>query len=135
MGKHLNHMESAARRKVNAPEDWRAYHYEVITGGYLIIGSVPVGKYKSGPRKGSPKWEGEGVKVVVTEADVETETSLYVKTTGNCPNCFGEKTEFLRWSKAAGLETQTCRSCHGSGRAPEVLPTPVQGAAAPKEGG
>jgi len=125
MANHLQHIEAAARRKLNVTSAWKGYHFEVIAGGYLVVGSVPVGRFKSGPRKGSPKWEGEGSKVVVTEPEVEAEVDTYVKTTGNCPNCFGEKTELLSWSKAEGVKTQTCKSCNGSGRA---LPSTGQAA-------
>lgn len=122
---NLQHIENAARRKANASEDWQGYHFEVVIGGYLVIGSAPVGHYKSGPRKGTPKWEGEGITVVVTEDDVAIETSLYVKTTGNCPNCFGKKTELVSWSKREGTKTQPCRACTGSGLAQAELPAPA----------
>lgn len=111
----LQHIEAAARRKLGASEDWKAYQFESIDGDYIVVGSVPVGVFSSGPRKGKPKWKGDGKKVIVHGAEVEAEIARYVGATGNCFNCFGTKEEFLSWSIAEGTKRRHCSVCGGSG--------------------
>lgn len=111
------HLESAARRKLSAPEAWKSYRWEVLAGGYLVTGAVPVGLYKSGPRKGRPKWEGRGTKVVLSEMEVGAEVARYIQETGNCANCLGTKEEFLSWSVTEGTKRRPCSECNATGKA------------------
>lgn len=113
----LQHIEAAARRKLGASEDWQAYQCEAVGGDYIVVGSVPVGVFASGPRKGKPKWKGDGKKVIIHGAEVEAEIVRYMEATGNCHNCFGTKEEFLSWSVAEGTKKCPCSVCGGSGLA------------------
>lgn len=51
-----------------------------------------------------------------SRVEVEAEIARYIEATGNCPNCFGTKEEFLSWSVAEGTKRRTCSVCGGSGR-------------------
>lgn len=114
---HLDHLDSAARQKLKAPENWRAFSFEVVGDDYLVIGDVPTAFYSRGPRKGRPKsWRGPGTKVILSKADVDAEISRYIETTGNCPNCFGSKEQFQSWSKSDGLKTRPCETCNATGK-------------------
>jgi len=112
----LRHLESAARRKLGASQEWLGYRYESFTGGYLVVGAIPVGFVSRGPRKGKPKWKGEGDKVVLSNVEVQVEEEHYVRTTGNCPECFGTKEQFASWSVKEGLKTSPCQACGATGR-------------------
>lgn len=113
----LRHIETAARRKAGAGEEWKAFRFEAVTGGYIVVGAIPVGVYSRGPRKGKPKWNGTGTKIVVSDADVKAEADKYVLDTGNCPDCLGTREELQSWSATHGTKTQPCSVCAGSGRA------------------
>lgn len=113
----LEHIETAARKKLKASEEWRWFRCEAISGGFLIEGQVPSGTYSRGPRKGRPKFKPPGERVVVSEAEVEAEKGLYVRTTGNCPNCFGAKELAIGWSVDTGTRMGPCRECDGTGKA------------------
>jgi hypothetical protein len=117
----MQHIEAAARRKLGASEDWKGYQFEAVSGDYIVVGSVPVGVFTRGPRQGTPKWKGDGQKVIVSGAEVEAEIARYVAATGNCQNCFGTKEEFLSWSVSEGMKKCTCSACGGSGRAGVAL--------------
>jgi len=45
-----------ARRKLGASPKWEWFRAMITPSGYLIQGSVPIGVFKSGPRKGQMKW-------------------------------------------------------------------------------
>lgn len=114
---HLDHIESAARQKLNAPENWHGFSFEVVGDCYLVIGDIPTAFYMRGSRKGRPKsWKGSGNKVVVGQADVDAAISRYIKDTGNCPECFGSKEVFQSWSKATGVKTRPCDACKATGK-------------------
>jgi len=115
---NLNFLESAARRKLAAPEAWYAYSFEVIgDNDYLVIGEIVTAFYTRGPRKGRPKFVGRGRKVVITRADVDAEILRYVASTGNCPECFGTKEVFQSWSREEGTKKRPCTKCQATGRA------------------
>lgn len=112
----MEHLEAAARKKLSAPDGWRAYKFECIADCYLIEGSVPVGVYARGPRKGQPKWSGDGDQTILTRDDVEKANASYQATTGNCGECMGTGKEFVSWSKKDGLVQRPCAQCRGTGK-------------------
>jgi hypothetical protein len=116
MGHNSRHIEAAARAKLGAAEEWAAYSFEVIGQDFILQGSVPVGIYSRGPRKGSRKWEGQGTKVVVTHAEVEAEEAKYIKESGNCHVCLGKGLEWVGWSIETGVMEAPCESCKATGK-------------------
>lgn len=115
---HMNHLESAARRKLKAVPDWKAYSYEVVGDCYLIEGKIPEGTYAKGARKGQPRWgKADGQKTVLTQADVDAEIALYEKTTGSCRDCFGNGKTLVKASVKEGTVFGPCSRCGGSGKA------------------
>jgi hypothetical protein len=114
---NLQHIESAARRKLGAHEDWKGYQFEAVAGDYIVVGSVPVGTFSRGRRKGQPKWDGPGTKVLVSGGEVGAEVARYVEATGNCPDCLGTKEEFARWNVKEGTTMAPCSKCGATGKA------------------
>ena len=49
-------MNVVAERKAAIP-GWKPYAWELVDGGVLVTGSVPVGVIVRGPRKGQPRWD------------------------------------------------------------------------------
>ncbi len=114
----MNHLEAAARRKINADGGWHAFSYEVVGEGFIIIGGVPVAFYVRGNRKGRPKkWKGPGTKVLLTKGDVDDEVKRYSETTGNCPECCGERQTTVAWSRDSGVRKAPCTACAATGNA------------------
>lgn len=115
---HLDHLDSAARRKLKAPENWRAFSFECVgENDYLVIGDVPTSFYTRGKKKGRPKgWVGPGTKVILSRAEVDAEVVRYAESTGNCPECFGTKEVFQSWGRTEGVKTKPCEECGATGK-------------------
>lgn len=113
----MDHIENAARRKLGAKPEWKAFRFEAVGGDFIVTGDIPVGYYKRGASKGRPKWKLPGQKTIATAADVKAEMDRYVKETGNCPECFGTKEQLKRWSQEHGKEMEPCKDCAGTGKA------------------
>lgn len=116
----LEHIETAARKKLGAAEGWRWFKCESVSGGWIIEGCVPDGTYSRGPRKGRPKFKAPGDRVVVSEDDVAVQEALYVQATGNCHQCLGTAKQIRSWSKAEGTKHDPCAKCNGTGKANPV---------------
>lgn len=114
-------VEEVAKRKLNAPADWRMFAWELVgkTNDVIITGGVPVGEYKKGPRKGNPKWEMPGEKVVVTRAEEVAEKQAWEASTGHCAECQGTKQQWAGWSNQSGTRYKPCTRCKATGNAPE----------------
>lgn len=110
---NIEHVESAARRKLKASDGWKGHTFECVGEDYIVTGSVPVGK----KRNGTPKWDGNGEKAIVTRAEVLGEVKRYEQETKNCSVCLGKKEVLSRWSKANGIELKPCESCGATGLA------------------
>lgn len=117
MNEHFGHMETVAIRK-SGVIGWEPYIYERIgDDGVVLTGSIPR-LLKSGPRKGKKTWDHKaGTKVIVTNAEIESEKADYIARTGNCGKCFGAGMICSGWSAADGTKMATCKACSGSGRA------------------
>ena len=109
----------AARQAHGLTNEWMPCIYESIDGGFLLHGSVPIGTYSRGPRKGRPKWPPtrDLRRVIVTRAQVEGAKSTYEQETGKCHYCCGSG----QTVKSVGVNQETtyrlCPKCHGSGLA------------------
>jgi hypothetical protein len=113
-------MDIAAKK--SGVKGWIAYSWERCGPDSIVTGGVPVGAYKSGPRKGEPRFRGPGNKIVVSRAEMEATAAAYESETGNCWNCYGTGQLPVGWNKADGMSHGTCTRCGGSGIAPEVQP-------------
>jgi hypothetical protein len=100
-------------------EGWTPYRWEAATGGHLVTGAVPFGTYKSGPRKGRPRFDHKNTTdrktVVVSDEDVKTRAERYESETGNCWNCKGTGQVVSGWSAKAGTRYKACGRCGGTG--------------------
>ena len=110
---NIDHVESAARRKLKASDGWKGHTFECVGVDYIVTGSVPVGKKRSG----MPKWDGPGEKIIVTRAEADAEVKRYEQETNNCSTCMGKKEVLSRWSKAKGIEMKPCEACGATGLA------------------
>src|SRR4029077_2583810 len=110
---NIEHVESAARRKLKASEGWKGHTFECVGEDYIVTGSVPGGK----KRNGTPKWAGEGEKAIVTRAEAQDEIKRYERETKNCSICLGKKEVLARWSVVNGLELKPCKACGATGLA------------------
>ena len=105
-----------AESKVGIP-GWQAEAWEDIGGDSIVEGSVPDGFYRSGPRKGKPRFTRPRTKVVVTKAELQAAATAYEAETRKCWDCKGSGQVWAGWSKAEGTKYRTCSRCDGSGDA------------------
>jgi DnaJ-class molecular chaperone len=103
----------------SAIDGWQAYRWEQMKGGYLVKGCVPDGVYRSGRRKGRPRFKnpvkGTELSIVVSDADMKTEAEIYEETTGNCWDCKGKGEVFQSWHHIDGTKYKPCQRCNATG--------------------
>jgi hypothetical protein len=111
----FNDIMRLAETKSGIP-GWRAFRWQAAGPDSIVTGSVPVGVYSRGPRKGQPKFTGPGIMVVVTRAEKEAAASAYETETGRCWNCKGSGQVVRKISVTEGNTYRPCTLCGGSGR-------------------
>jgi len=111
----LNDIMRLAETKSGIP-GWKAFRWQAAGPDSIVTGSVPVGTYSRGPRKGEPKFKGKGTMVVVTRAEKESAATAYEAETGRCWNCKGTGQVVRKISKVEGTTYRPCVRCGGSGR-------------------
>ena len=114
----LKDIFEAAEDKVGI-EGWKAFRWEDCDGDGILTGCVPNGVYRSGPRKGRPRFLGPDRRVIVTKAELDERATRYEADTGNCWNCKGSGQECYGWKQGEGNIYRTCGRCGGSGKSPE----------------
>lgn len=114
----------AARRVHNLPDNWQPRIYESLDRGlgFVLRGSVPIGTYSRGPRKGRPKWPplGQLQRVVITADEVRQEQILWEHETGLCCLCGGSGQTVRSVGVQNGITYQKCIECEGAGTALHV---------------
>ena len=111
------HRERVAMRKLGDIPNFKFFAWEAVGDATIMEGCVTTKLVTKGKRKGLPAYEGERVKVVVTESEVLAEAARYATETGNCPDCMGSGQEWRGWDHITGHMYETCRRCGGKGKA------------------
>jgi hypothetical protein len=109
-----------ARRVHNMPEDWRwcrLNSHNKPEDFIEVEGAIPTGVFKSGPRKGRPKWPKELQTIWMRRRDMDRVAIEWEKETGKCHKCDGTGQEWAGWNKEEGRKTRKCDRCSGSGKA------------------
>jgi hypothetical protein len=112
----------AARHVHGLPHNWQPRIYSARTLdrclGYELRGSVPIGTYSRGPRKGRPKWPrlAELQRVVITMDEVRQARIRWENETGLCSYCGGSGQQ-VKSTGISGTTYRECISCDGTGRA------------------
>lgn len=110
----------AARHRHGLPPTWQWRQIESLDGGFIqLSGSIPIGNYQSGPRKGRPKFPAKSIyqRVIITRDDVADARRRWEDETGLCSWCGGTGQEIAGTSAATGTKYRTCRACGGTGKA------------------
>ena len=110
----LSDIMSLAETKSGIP-GWKATKWQAAGCDSIVTGSVPVGTYSRGPRKGELKFTGPRTMVVVTRAEKETAATAYEAETGHCWNCKGTGQVVRKISVTEGTTHRSCARCGGSG--------------------
>jgi hypothetical protein len=108
--------DAMALAESKKPTGWKAFRWQQADGGHIVTGAIPIGTYRSGPRKGRPKYPKDSQIVVVTTEELNAKAKEYEKETGNCWECKGTGLVFVGWSKAEGSKRNTCPRCSGVGK-------------------
>lgn len=123
----MDFINETAKRCHGKPDDWRWYSLDAHNkppGFFEVIGSVPVGKYRSGKRKGRPKWDRKIAETVWMKWDDLKETKrLWGIETGKCPECLGTGKQVKSVSVVDGTTYRPCGDCDGTGVYQEVSET------------
>ena len=117
----IDWIQRAVERAHQVPEGWQWSFSSCIDApeGFVRIGgAVPDGVYRSGPRKGRPKWPKEQQTLWITWDQVEEEKRLYEEADGLCARCEGTGKMNVGWSKEMGKLMERCERCGGTGQAP-----------------
>lgn len=119
-------MEVAARKKIGAPPEWKAFEWSVVdhknieTSAIRVRGSVPIGWRPNG----RPKWGkvSEAESAFIYKADVEAAKQEYERESGKCADCIGGL-YCCGASVDLGYKYRPCDRCEGKGVHPlSVLP-------------
>ena len=99
-------------RIFDLPEGWKWYKgdYDAGPKGFIQVwGSVPIGKYKSGPRKGQTKWGKRSSNDIFWVALFELDKTIEIweAENGLCHKCEGSGVEV----KSSGINGKTFRKC------------------------
>lgn len=110
----------AARHVHGLPHDWLPRIYSALDRGlgFELRGSVPIGTYSRGPRKGRPKWPrlAELQRVVVTADEVRQARIQWENETGMCSHCGGSGQQ-VQSIGISGTTYRQCIACDGTGKA------------------
>jgi len=115
----IDHVQNIAARKAGNPA-WRWCSLERVGEDAIIVtGGVPSEVFKSGPRKGRINWSKvEQVKLIVTDAELQTERERHESETGRCASCDGEGLIVFSMSADGTSKKRKCDRCLGAGLAP-----------------
>ena len=105
-----------AREKAKQPDTWEVYHFQIKDqrDGYaelmqVLTGCIPDGVYRSGKRKGEPRYSkplpGTKLTVITTREEFEKWTKEFLTKNGYCIDCSGKGTSYGK----------TCGVCDGTG--------------------
>ena len=109
--------EWTARKIGKVDDDKGMIDMEVVDDRTARIGFCDMGPpYKSGPRKGLPRFLTKTRRDVYIRSDeVDVSKSDHEKETGECSGCLGRGDVAHSWSAANGSKRRTCSRCGGSG--------------------
>lgn len=116
----MNFTEEVARKKLSKGADWQMTGWECVgeTSDLIVRGAVPVGEFKSGPRKGRAKFAKPFDSCVVTEAEAKAAAVAWEAETGKCSKCQGTGQELAGWRAGEGNKYRDCRRCSATGNKP-----------------
>jgi len=115
----------ALRSKHTIPDGWSVYMWEVKNHGteneyVLHTGAIVTEVFKSGPRKGRKNWAPKNrtheMALPITHEEVKASALAWAAETGNCPQCKGNGTRCVGWSRDDGNKYAHCNTCAGTGR-------------------
>lgn len=100
---------------------FRLFKMEVLTSDTILVEGSATTVFKSGKRKGQPKYIGPTTKAAITKREIQEEQDRYEKETGNCFKCLGKGVLQNGWSKAGGVAFISCPWClmGAKGKAPQ----------------
>ena len=112
------------RRMFNLPPKWQVCGIQTLDKnrpglGVIYEGAVPVGEYKSGPRKGWAKWPpGKDCQTfTVLKSEIDSFRKAWELETGICSECFGKGRTAIRIFARSDEDYRTCKRCDGTGNA------------------
>lgn len=115
----------AAQHRYRLSPDWQWRQIVSLDDGFIELhGASPISAYKSGPRRGQPRFppRSQCRRVIVTRQDVADARARWEAETGRCSHCGGEGQEAIGWSAAEGTRYRTCRACSGTGKPVQINP-------------
>ena len=119
MSDKIDFINVTAQRRHGKPDGWQWLRLDAHNkpeGYFEVVGAVPVGTYRSGKRKGRPKWDRKTAEMIWMRDDDLVETKrLWGIETGKCAECQGTKKQVKSVSVVDGVTYQQCKTCQGTG--------------------
>lgn len=116
-------------RKVVGRQGWEPYRWSLQDpepgkmAGCYVTGSIPDGVFRSGPRKGRPRYSTPGAthtQTVFIPRDAVIEAARRYEQTGQCWNCKGTGKVWAGWSRETGTKQRACPRCNGTTHPPAL---------------
>lgn len=124
MSERFDAFNATAIRCHGKPEGWKWHTLDArdVPSGYTkVSGSVPTGVFKSGPRKGQPKWTSDPNVVWMRNVDIAETKRLWEIENDKCIACYGTGKYCHRVSvnpqtKEVERGFRKCSKCEGTGK-------------------
>ena len=111
----------AAQKAHNLPKDWQVRIYRSLYSldAVDLVGAVPIGYVKRGPRKGKPRFPPlkDMNKVIISGDQLNQARSDWEQETGKCWKCEGEGIEAYIIDRDGEQTLRKCQTCGGTGQA------------------
>jgi hypothetical protein len=110
-----------AERVHKVPSGWRWCRLDSHNkpqGFIEMQGAIPIGEYKSGPRKGMPKWPNSDQlqTIWIQESEMNAVAEQWESETGKCHKCDGSGKTVASSHVVHGKTYRECKRCKGSGK-------------------
>lgn len=107
----------AMRKGKVTDQTFRLFKMEALTDGTILVEGSATTPFKSGKRRGKPKYIGPTTKTAITQSEIREEHDRYEKETGNCSRCLGGGKVQVGWSNDTAV-FKPCARCQGSRKPP-----------------
>lgn len=124
--KMIDFFNMTAHRVHGMPEDWRWCQldgHDKPEDFIEVKGSIPIGQFKSGPRKGRTKWPKELQTIWMRRREIDRVRDDWESENHTCHKCEGSGEECYGFSKHQGRKMRTCQRCNGTGKPPVTTET------------
>jgi hypothetical protein len=122
MSKRFDAFNATAIRCHGVPDGWMWHGLDAhnVPDGYTkVTGSVPIGVFQRGPRKGRTKWGKDSQTLWMKDDDIRESKRIWERENDKCVYCYGEGETCYRVAMVDGKAERSyreCTECKGTGK-------------------